>query len=135
MPFVSDRQRKKVMASYHTPSGSPKYKPTSGVGGSGVRKSKSKLPGVKVLSLNDFYDVYTKKKKTIVPAKAFYDHNEHVIYLNLGSVSKANLVSVVAHELGHHFLGKREFYAEKFAKSQFGQNLAKEFIRSKRIVV
>lgn len=135
MAFVSDRQRKKVMASLTDSSGSSKSKSRSRVKRSGISKSKSKLPDVKVLSLPDFYDVYTVKNKTIVPAKGFYDHDKHIIYLNMGSVSKANVVQVMAHELGHHFFGKRELYAEKFAKSQFGQNLAKEFIKSKKIVV
>ena len=135
MKFKSDRQRKAVMASLQDDSpGSSKTKSRSR---SKVKRSTHtfKLPKVKVLPLPDFYDVYTVKRKTIIPAKGFYDHDKHVIYLNLGSVSRDNVVHVVAHELGHHFFGKSEFYAENFAKSKYGQNLAKEFIKHKKIVV
>lgn len=129
MRFKSDRQRKAVMANItRDPSSSPKQN----FFGSGSMRI-SKLPSVKVLSLSDFYDAYSLRKNTIIPAKGFYDHDKHVLYLNLDSVSKSNLVHVVAHELGHHFFGKNEVHAENFAKSRFGQNLANEFIKRNKL--
>lgn len=84
---------------------------------SGIRSSIHK-PIVKLLSSSDFYDEYTKRRKTIVPAKGFFDHKSGVIYINRGAVtSKKDLEHTIRHELGHSRFGPSELLAEDFAKS------------------
>lgn len=67
-----------------------------------------------------YYDEYAKRSPNVVPSKAFYDHDEHRIFVNDDAVddvdSGKDEAYTLRHEYGHHILHTtNEGFADAYA--------------------